>query len=345
SWIVWHLSGGRAHVTDATNAGVSGLVGRNARAAGHAGGDGLAWDLDLARRLGIPAEAMPELVHSSGAVTDASALAGAPPVTAIVGDQQSSLVGQGCTQPGQAKITFGTGAMLDLCLGDQRAELSPRGPAGCYPIVAWSRGGRTCWGLEGLDLTAGAAVDWLVEDLGMLASAAESAAVAASCDDSGGVVVVPALLGLATPAWDFGARGAVLGFTRGSTRAQLVRAVLEGIAHRGADLVDAAESDSGLPITSLRVDGGMSANQVFVQALANACGRPVEVSPQLEATTLGAGLLAGLAVGAWGGEEDLARTWRPRAVVEPSAPAQRDRWRNAVERARRWYPELSALSF
>lgn len=334
SWIVWQLTAGGSHVTDATNAGVTGLWGAD-------GG----WDLEVSGRLGIPETSMPEVVDSTGIVAEARNLPGAPPIAGVVGDQQASLVGQGCTRPGLAKVTFGTGAMLDVCTGSQPPAFSGRGAGGCFPIVAWRRHGQLTWGVEAIMLSAGAAVDWLVEDLGVLGSAAESEAVAAGCPDSGGVVVVPALVGLGTPLWDFGARGAVLGLTRGSGRAELVRAVLEGVAQRGADLVEAAERDTGTALGALRVDGGMSANRVFVQALADACGRPVEVSPQLEATTVGAGLLAGLAVGMWPDEEALAATWAPREVVEPSGQAHRDRWRAAVERARSWYPELSSLAF
>jgi glycerol kinase len=194
-------------------------------------------------------------------------------------------------------------------------------------------------------LSAGTAVEWLRDDMGLIATSAESASVAARCSDSGGVYFVPALLGLGTPEWDFGARGTLLGLTRGSGRPEVVRAVLEGVAHRGADLLEAAETDAGRAIASLRVDGGMSANPVFVQALANACGRPIEVSPVLEATTLGAAYLAGMAAGIWADEEEIAEAWHPRAVVEPTTRLDRDRWRQAVERARAWIPELSMLNF
>ncbi len=194
-------------------------------------------------------------------------------------------------------------------------------------------------------LSAGSAVEWLRDDLGLIESAADSEAVAATVADTGGVCFVPALLGLGTPHWDFGARGTLFGLTRGSGRAEVVRAVLEGVAHRGADLLEAAELDGGTAIGSLRVDGGMSANKVFVQALADACGRPVEVSPVLEATTLGAAYLAGMAVGTWSGEDEVADAWRPRAVIEPSGRPDRDRWREAVSRARKWIPELSSLEF
>ncbi len=194
-------------------------------------------------------------------------------------------------------------------------------------------------------LSAGTAVEWLRDDLGVLGSAAESAEVAAGCDDTGDVWFVPALLGLGTPDWDHGARGTVLGLTRGTGRPQLVRAVLEGVAHRGADLLEAAEGDAGLDAPTLRIDGGMAANPVFTAALADACGRPVEVAPVLEATTLGAAFLAGLAVGTWGGWDDVAATWAPASVVEPTRTLDRDRWREAKARAAAWIPDLSALDF
>ena len=276
---------------------------------------------------------------------EANAIDGEPPIAAIIGDQQGSLVGQGCVHPGRTKVTFGTGGMLDTCTGPEAPTSAQRHPHGTFPIVAWSRGGELTWGAEAVMLSAGTNIEWLVEDLGVLADAAESHTVASACDDTGGVVYVPALLGLGTPRWDFGARGTLLGLTRGTGRPELVRAVLEGIAQRGADLVEAAEADTGLTIECLRVDGGMSANPTFVQALADATQRTVEVSPVLEATTLGAGLLAGLATSVWGSLDDIAGSWRPRLVVEPGAPLDRERWAKAVERAAGWMPDLSSLDF
>jgi glycerol kinase len=169
--------------------------------------------------------------------------------------------------------------------------------------------------------------------------------VAAGCDTTDGVVYVPALMGLGTPHWDYGARGTLLGLTRGSGRAQVVRAVLEGVAHRGADLLEAAERDSGISVPSLRIDGGMSQNPTFVQALANATRRTVEVSRHTEATTMGAAYLAGLAVGVWDSLDDIASAWQPREVVEPTGALDREQWARAVERARGWIPDLSALDF
>ena len=244
-----------------------------------------------------------------------------------------------------AKITFGTGGMLDLHLGEQRPRFERQGDGGCFPIVAWRRGGTTTWGVEAVMLSAGTNVEWLRDDLGIIGTAAESHDVASRCETADGVVYVPALLGFGTPRWDYGARGTLLGLTRGSERPQIVRAVLEGVAQRGADLVDAAEADTGLTIPSLRVDGGMTDNPTFVQALANASQRPVEVSPVKEATTLGAAFLAGLAVGTWGSWDDIAATWRPRAVVEPNGTLDREQWAKACDRAAGWIPELSSLTF
>ena len=194
-------------------------------------------------------------------------------------------------------------------------------------------------------LAAGTNVQWLRDDLGLISSSDESHELASRCDDTGGVVYVPALLGLGTPAWDYGARGAFFGLTRGTGRAEIVRAVLEGVAQRGADLVDAAEADSGIAIPALRVDGGMTDNETFVQALADAAQRPVEVSPMREATSRGAALMAGLAIGYHRSVGDLAQTWKPRVRVEPARVLDRDRWREAIARARNWIPELSGIDF
>ncbi len=335
SWVAWTLSRGSLHVSDRSNLAVTGLLDGNAAE----------WDEAVLEALRIPHGVLPRPVDSLGALGEASALPGAPPIAGLVGDQQASLVGQGCVRPGLAKATFGTGAMLDLCVGDQRPAFPRRGPGGTFPIVAWSQGGRITWGIEAIMMSAGSCVEWLRDDLGILSSVAESDALASSCADSGGVWFVPSLLGLGTPLWDYGARGTLLGLTRGSGRAEVVRAVLEGIAHRGADLLEAAETDSGLSIGSLRVDGGMSANRTFTQALANVIGRPVETSAIIEATTLGAAYLAGVAVGTWANLEEAAAKLRPRAVIEPNRRVDRLRWLEARARALRTVPELSDLDF
>ena len=335
TWVAWHLSDGDVFATDASNAGVTGLLG-----AGHT-----AWDAKVLDALRIPLRALPAIVDSSGVVGVARALDGSPPIAALVGDQQASLVGQGCVRPGMAKITFGTGGMLDVCVGPEPPVADRQGPAGTFPIIAWRRDGTAMWGVEAIMLAAGTNVEWLRDDLGVIDTAEQSHDVAAECEASDGVVYVPALLGLGTPRWDYGARGALFGITRGTSRPQVVRAVLEGVAQRGADLVEAAEADTGLSLDRLRIDGGMSVNPTFVQAVADATGRPVEVSPEREATTLGAGFLAGLAIGTWSGWDEIAATWRPSSVVEPARALDRERWRDAVDRAAGWEPDLSAIHF
>jgi glycerol kinase len=335
TWVAWTLSGGRLHVTDATNAGVTGLTRH----------DAATWDPVVLDALGIPASCLPAIVDSAGAVGECAALPGAPVLAGIAGDQQASLIGQSCVHPGQTKATFGTGGMLD-CVTGSRPGFADRGPGGSFPIVARQQAGQATWGVEAIMLSAGSCVEWLRDDLGIVASAEESEAVAAGVDTTGDVYFVPALLGLGTPRWDFGARGTLLGLTRGSGRAEIVRAVLEGVAHRGADLLEAAEADAGMRVEALRVDGGMTANAVFVQALADCVGRPVEVSPQREATTLGAAYLAGLATGVWSSVDELAELWEPVQVVQPRPSyADRDRWKEAVERAAGWVPALSSLQF
>ena len=335
SWLAWQLSGGELHVTDLSNAAVTGLTRP----------EGSDWDDKVLDALRIPRSALPEIVDSSGRLGLATALPGAPPIASLVGDQQASLVGQGCVRPGLAKITFGTGGMLDVCVGPERPGFARRGDHGTFPIVAWRQAGAVTWGVEAVMLAAGTAVEWLRDDLGIIDTAEASHDVAAACATAEGVMFVPALLGLGTPRWDYGARGTLLGVTRGTGRPQLVRAVLEGVAQRGADLVEAAEADTGLTLDRLRVDGGMSGNPTFLQAVANATQRPIEVSPEREATTLGAGFLAGMAAGTWVGWDDVAATWRPRLVVDPAGELPRERWHDAVERAAGWEPDLSAISF
>jgi glycerol kinase len=345
SWIAWTLSGGSAaggalHVTDATNAAVTALVDA-----------AIEWDEALLQKLRIPRAMLPMIVDSSGTPGEATALPGSPPICGIAGDQQASLVGQGCTLPGMAKATFGTGGMLDQCVGTGGTPGAlGRGDAGTFPIVAFRVDGRPTWGTEAVMLSAGTCIEWLRDDLGIIATAAESQTVAAQCATAGDVWFVPALLGLGTPVWDFGARGTIVGLTRGSGRCEIVRSVLEGVAHRGADLVEASERDSGYPIAALRVDGGMTDNDVFVQALADAIGRPVEISPVQEATTLGAGLLAGLAVGNYSTTDELAGTFSARRTVEPQGTetdrvARRERWLAARRKAEGTIPELSGISF
>jgi glycerol kinase len=333
TWVAWTLSNGHVHAIDATNAAVTGMQSMHSPSE---------WDERALETLAVDAGMLPQIVDSTGIVGTADALDGAPPIAALVGDQQASLVGQGCVRPGDAKITFGTGGMLDLVL-DHMPAFDTRGRAGTFPIVAWRAAGHITWGIEAIMLAAGTNVQWMRDDLGLIKTAAESHELAAMCDDTEGVMFVPALLGLGTPVWDYGARGAFFGLTRGTHPAHIARAVLEGVAHRGADLVEAAEADSGMIIPALRIDGGMTDNATFVQALADASHRRVEISPIREATSLGAALLAGLAVEHHDSIDSLARTWSPRAIVEPKRELPREQWRDAVARTRNWIPALSGI--
>jgi glycerol kinase len=345
SWIAWTISGGASgaslHVSDQTNASAATSALRLV--------DGSDWNDAVLDAFAIPRSILPEVVDSVGICGVAGALPGSPPIAGILGDQQASLVGQSCVVAGRAKVTFGTGGMLDLCTDAGTPAAADRAAAGTFPLPLWSLDGRLTWGSEAIMLSAGTNIDWLRDDLGIIATSAESHDVAARCATTEGVVYVPALLGLGTPHWDYGARGTLLGITRGTERSHVVRAVLEGIAHRGADLLDAATADTGIDITAVRVDGGMSENPTFVQAFADAADRPIEVSPIPESTTIGAAFMAGLGVGVFGSLDDLDDLWRPAQVVEPSAgrdsAGARERWRDAVSRSAGWIPELSSLDF
>ncbi len=335
TWLTWRLTGGTVHVTDYSNAGVTGLRTR----------DGQGWDAGLLAALRIPEAVLPTVVDSAGVIAPATVLEGAPPIAGIAGDQQASLLGQGCTSPGEAKITFGTGGMLDVVVGPERPAFARRGHGGTFPIVAWGVGGAITWGLEAIMLSAGTNVEWLRDDLGLVEDVADSHALAASCDSTDGVVYVPALLGLGTPEWDYGARGGLFGLTRGTEARHVARAVLEGVAQRSADLVEAVEADGAFTIDGLRVDGGMTENPTFVQAVADATQRPVEVSPVREATALGAAYLAGLAVDTWADIDEIRGLWSPGERYEPVGSFDRDRWHDAVRRAGHWHEDLSALDF
>ncbi|MDE3007667.1 MAG: glycerol kinase [Acidobacteriota bacterium] len=338
TWIAWHLSRGESFVTDRSNASVTGLVHR----------DLASWDLALAERLDLPSTMLATLVDTMGTCGRAVALDGAPPIVGLVGDQPASLFGQSLVNAG-AKITFGTGAMLDMVSGEASPATMTRFDSGCFPTVMRSRDGVVTWGVEAIDFSAGSCVQWLRDELQILDDVNDTSALATSVPSADGVFFVPAFNGLGTPQWDFGARGAFFGLTRGSSRAHLVRAVLDGVAQRGVDLVEAAETHLPAPLAELRVDGGMTANPYFVQRLADLLGRPVAVSAEREATTRGAGLMALVGAGALDGA-DVEALWRPRYVAEATIGdderhAQRAQWARVVERAAATIPELSAISF
>jgi glycerol kinase len=338
TWLAWNLSDGALHVTDRSNAGVNGLVALGVDA----------WDLHALSVLGLDPVMMPSIVDTMGSFGRATALQGTPLITALVGDQSASLFGQSCVTRG-AKITFGTGAMIDMVRGAKGPERMTRFASGCFPVVLRSHNHEVVWGIEGIVLSAGACIEWLRDDLGIIDDAAVTETLAASVTSSDGVTFVPALSGLGTPQWDFGARGGFFGITRGSSKAHMVRAVLEGIAHRGADPVDAAQRETGQVLEEIRVDGGMSANGFLMQCLADFTGLRVAVSNEREATTRGAGLMALVGHGALS-VEDVENLWSPARVVMPSFDAlrrqqTRDEWATVVARVEKTIPELSAVEF
>ncbi|HVA52708.1 MAG TPA: FGGY family carbohydrate kinase [Acidimicrobiales bacterium] len=336
TWVTYLLTEGRSFVTDRSNAAVTGLVGVDARQ----------WDPATLELLDLDAGLLANIVDTMGDHGRATALAGSPPITALIGDQPASLFGQSCVHAG-AKITFGTGAMLDLVRGGEGPAAMTRFASGCFPVVVASRGGVPTWGVEAIMLSAGACIEWL-KDLGLIDEPSECEALAESVSDDG-VTFVPALWGLGTPWWDFGARGGFFGLTRGTTRAHLVRAVLVGIAERGADLVDAARAETGDALEEIRVDGGMTANGFLLQCLADASGARVAVSSEREATTRGAGLMALVSSGHLT-LDDVEGLWQPARVfhprtTDPERTTQRARWRSVVARVERTIPDLSSIAF
>jgi glycerol kinase len=323
TWLLWQLTGGAVHATDPSNASRTLLFGLRS----------LDWDDELLALLRVPRAVLPEVRPSSGdfgAIVAPHALAGAR-VLGIAGDQQAALFGQRCTSPGLSKNTYGTGCFLLRCTGGEPASSRHR----LLSSVAWTIGGRTTYALEGSVFTGGAIVQWLRDGLQLIGSAAEIEPLARSVADSGGVVLVPALTGLGAPQWDPDARGALLGLTRGTTRAHLARAALEGIAHQVADLVAAMDADAGAPLSELRVDGGAARNDLLLQIQADLLGVPVVRPAVTEATALGAAYLAGLPAGARDDGGRGERRFEP-SLPGPERVAQRERWRQGLARAGHW---------
>ena len=329
TWLVWQLSGGAVHATDASNASRTLLFNIHT----------LDWDDELLALLDIPRSVLPRVVGSSERIA-ASACEGLPRdlvIAGIAGDQQAALFGQACHRPGMAKNTYGTGCFLLMNTGERPAVSRSR----LLTTVAWQREGRTHYALEGSVFIAGAAVQWLRDGLGLIGRSSDIEAVAASVPDTAGVHFVPALSGLGAPYWDPHARGTIVGLTRGSTRAHLARATLEAIAFQSAELIEAMAADSGIALTELRVDGGATANNLLMQMQADLLGVPVVRPRVTETTALGAAYLAGLAVGFWADESEIASLWKRERVFEPTlsreaAAARLATWKRAVERARDW---------
>jgi glycerol kinase len=324
TWLTWKLSGRRAHLTDFTNASRTMLFNIYTRA----------WDPDLLRLLNIPAAMLPEVRPSSGHF---AATTRGPAIVGVAGDQQSALFGQGCLASGQCKNTYGTGAFLLMNTGRSAIDSEH----GLLTTLAVGEQGQPCYALEGAVFTAGAALQWLRDGLGLIATSAESETLATSVPDSGGVFFVPAFAGLGSPHWDPRARGTIVGLTGGVGRAHLVRATLEAIAFQSADLLEAMAADLGQQPAALRVDGGGSANDFMMQFQADVTGVPIERPHQQETTALGAAYLAGLAAGIWRDVSEIERLPRLDRRFEPHMPpAERARlladWHRAVERAKAW---------
>jgi glycerol kinase len=330
SWLLYRLTRGRVHATEPSNASRTMLYDIHERA----------WSERLLSELRIPRALLPELRDSSGVFGEADPewLGAAIPIAGMAGDQQAALFGQGCFTPGSAKNTYGTGCFLLMNTG----SVAPVSTSGLITTVAWSLEGRVEYALEGSVFVAGAAVQWLRDGLGLVGSAAESEAAARSVEDTGGVYLVPAFVGLGAPYWDERARGTLVGLTRGTNRAHVIRAALEAIAYQSRDVVECFKGDAGLALDVLRVDGGACRNDFLMQFQADVLGLPLRRPPVLEVTALGAAALAGLAVGFWRDRGELVAATAEGAVrFEPRMSAERREalyagWKRAVERARGW---------
>ena len=305
SWLLWRLTGGAVHATDPTNA--SRTLCFDIRT--------LRWDEGLCKILGVPVAILPEVRPSAGAFgeTAAGVLPAGIPVTGIAGDQQSALFGQCCFEPGMAKNTYGTGCFILLNTGPRPVASEH----GLLTTVAWQIGGATTYALEGSVFIGGAVVQWLRDGLGIIGTAAESEALAESVADAGGVYLVPAFTGLGAPYWDPYARGALVGLTRGTTKAHIARAALEAIAYQNRDVLDAMAKDSGAPLAALRVDGGAAANNFLCQFQADVLNVEVLRPAVTETTAMGAAFLAGVGAGLWTAA-DLAGRWRLERRFRPS---------------------------
>ena len=331
AWILWNLTGGEVFATDPSNASRTMLFDIRS----------LAWSDELCGLLGVPQDALPDVLPSSGRFGVTSERCGVPagiPVSGIAGDQQAALFGQACFEPGMAKNTYGTGSFVLMNVG----STCPVPTEGMLTTVAWTLAdGSTTYALEGAIFVTGAAVQWLRDGLGVIESAAEIGPLAASVPDTGGACVVPAFTGLGSPWWDPHARGTIVGITRGTTSAHIARAVVEAMAFQTRDAVDAMVAASGTPVTDLRVDGGASVMDLLLQLQADQLGVIVRRPVDQETTALGAAFLAGLAEGVWPSLSAITERWTLDVEVPPvadrtAADAAHQTWLRAVERSRGW---------
>lgn len=335
TWLLYKLSGGRVHCTDYSNAARTMLYNLHT----------CSWDAEILQALDIPASLLPEVRDSSGvfATTAAEHFAGVRiPISGVIGDQQGSLFGQACFTPGAVKNTYGTGAFVLMHSGAQPVTASH----GLLSTIAWGLHGRVTYALEGSIFSTGSAIQWLRDELQMLQSAAESAALAASVPDTHGVYLVPAFTGLGAPHWDMYARGLLIGLTRGTNRAHIVRAALEAMAYQTYDVIHSMVAAAGVPVSVVRVDGGAAVNDFVMQFQSDILQVPVQRPQVVETTALGAAYLAGLAVGYWENQDQIVANWRlDRTYTPQMSVAHRDRlydgWQEAVRRSRGWISETA----
>jgi glycerol kinase len=329
SWLLWRLTGGRIHATDYSNASRTLLYNIYE----------LGWDSEILAAMQIPTAMLPEVRPSSGnfGETAPELFGGSIPIMGIAGDQQAALFGQACFEPGMAKNTYGTGCFLLMNTGEKPVANDD----GLLTTIAWGIDGRVTYALEGSVFVAGAAVQWLRDELGIIRSADETEGLAKGIANTGGVYLVPAFVGLGAPYWDPYARGTLVGLTRGSGRAQIARAALEAIAYQSRGVLDAMSGSTALSLAALRVDGGAARNDFLMQFQADILDRQVQRPGNVETTAMGAAYLAGLAAGVWSGQDELSARWKAERTFSPSM-AEQDRaecydgWLRAVERSRGW---------
>lgn len=327
SWLIWKLTGGKVHVTDETNASRTMFFNIHTRE----------WDDELLQVLGVPRSMLPAVKSSSEVYGETSGALSNLPIAGIAGDQQAALFGQMCSKPGMVKNTYGTGCFMLMNTGANSIASHNK----LLTTIAWRRAGQTEYALEGSIFIAGAVVQWLRDGLGLIRTSPEVETLAGSVPDSGGIYLVPAFAGLGAPHWDAYARGSILGITRGTTAGHIARAALEGIAFQVSDVLTAMESDSGIKLAELRVDGGASANNALMQFQADLVGVPVVRAKNPETTAMGAAYLAGLAVGFYQSVEQISSQWTSDRSFEPRISADerqklRTGWNKALERSKSW---------
>lgn len=332
TWLIWNLTGGEVHVTDYTNASRTMLYNIN----------DLSWDQEILKLLDIPESILPKVVSCSEiyGYTKESVMGGKVPIAGAAGDQQAALFGQTCFQAGEVKNTYGTGCFMLMNTG----EMPVNSKNGLITTIACGINGKIHYALEGSIFVAGAAIQWLRDELGFFEKASESEVMAVSVEDTNGCYVVPAFTGLGAPYWDSYARGSILGLTRGVNKNHIVRATLESLAYQTLDVLKAMEEDSGIHLESLKVDGGACANNFLMQFQADMIGEPVHRPECVETTATGAAYLAGLAVGYWKDQEEIKENWKLDRIFEPDMEEELRQkkvsgWKKAVKRSLLWDKE------